>query len=509
MFTEKNIPKLIILTPVITTLLGAFFTIYFFVQNQYVYFEEESIRVEQEYIKKQRNILKKEIDYIINYIEHHVKRNKKLSEEELKEEILKYIETIRYENHGYIWIHDTDYYLRAHPFREKSIDTLDIELKDAMGTFIIKKFVNETLKKPDGIFIDYYWQKPKDVHFSKKVGFFRLYEKYNWVIGTGLYIDDIEKSILENKKLLEERINKYVRLVVIISILIILLIGVVSFIISKKINSVFANYKDKVQKKELLLQDLNKNLEIKIHRAIKEAKKKDRAMLHQSRLARMGTMLSMIAHQWRQPLSEVSGILMEMETANKFKKLDDNLVKESIDESNRLIQFMSHTIDDFRNFFKPDKKKIEFYIDDACNEAISLAGASIQSYHINLTKKVKCNCVIIGYEREFAQVMLNLISNAKDILNHREIENPRIDVIVDYIDNNAIITVEDNAGGIEEEYLDLIFEPYFTTKESSQGTGLGLYMSKMIIEKNMNGELSVENTENGAKFKVQIGVNNG
>ncbi|WP_174247253.1 cache domain-containing protein, partial [Arcobacter sp. LA11] len=261
MFSEKNISKLIILTPVITVLLGAFFTIYFFVKNQYDYFEEESVRVEQEYLQKQKNVLKKEIDYVLNYVEHHVKENTKLTEEELKNQLLKYIETIRYEKHGYIWIHDTGYYLRAHPFRQDKIGTYDIDLKDAMGTLITKQFIDETLKKPNGVFIDYYWQKPKELHFSKKLGFFRLYEKYNWVIGAGLYIDEIEKSILENKKLLEKRVNKYIRLVLIISISIIFIIGFLSFIISNKINKVFANYKDNVQKKEELLQDLNKNLE--------------------------------------------------------------------------------------------------------------------------------------------------------------------------------------------------------------------------------------------------------
>ena len=509
MFSEKNISKLIILTPVITVFLGAFFTIYFFVQNQNRYFEEESFRVEEEYIKKQKNILKKEIDYVINYIEHHVNKNRKLDEVELKQELIDYIETIRYEKHGYIWIHDTSYYLRAHPFRAKSIGKYDIKLQDAMGTFITKQFIDETVKSPNGVFIEYYWEKPKDVYPSKKLGFFKLYEEYNWVIGTGLYVDDIEKSIYESKKLLEKRIDKYIRQVLLISILIILLIGVISFIMSRKINLVLSNYRENVEKKELELQDINKNLEKRVQKALAEAKKKDRAMLHQSRLARMGAMLSMIAHQWRQPLSEVSGILMEIETANKFKKLDDKLLKESVDESNRLIQFMSHTIDDFRNFFKPDKKKVRFYVDDACNEAISLAGASIKSYHINLNKKVNCNSIINGYEREFAQVMLNLISNAKDILNQREIENPTIDIVVDVEGKDAVITVEDNAGGVEEEHLDLIFEPYFTTKDGSKGTGLGLYMSKMIVEKNMNGEISVENSPKGAIFKVLVEMDNG
>ena len=184
MFSEKNIPKLIILTPIVTVVLIAFLTIYFFIQNQNNYFEEESIRVEKEYIQRQEDILKKEVDYVINYIEFHVNHNTKLSEEELKENILKYTETLRYGKHGYIWIHDTKYYLRAHPFRKDSINTYDIDLKDAIGSFITKEFIEKTIKNPKGIFIEYFWQKPEESKFSKKLGFFRLYEKYNWVIGS-------------------------------------------------------------------------------------------------------------------------------------------------------------------------------------------------------------------------------------------------------------------------------------------------------------------------------------
>lgn len=509
MFTEKNIPKLIIITPVVTVLIGAFVTIYFFVKQQNTYFNEESLRLEAEYIQKQKNILKKEIDYIFNYLEYHVKSNHKLNEEELKTRLLRYIETISYEKNGYIWIHDTNYFLKAHPFRQDRLNTYDAGLQDAMGTFMIKMNVDKTIKNPTGVFSEYYWYKPNELKAYKKLGYLRLYKKYNWVIGAGLYIDDIEKSILENKKIFEKRIDKFITQILLISSLIIIVIGIISFLISRKINMVFSNYKKNVVKKEFELQDINKNLEKRVAKAIYDEKKKDRAMLHQSRLARMGAMLSMIAHQWRQPLSEISGILMEIETAHKFKKLDDSLINESIQESNKIILFMSHTIDDFRNFFKPDKKKVNFYVDDACNEAISLAGASIKSYKINLYKKVKCNSIINGYEREFAQVLLNLISNAKDILNQREIINPKITIIIDVQERNVVLTVQDNAGGVDQEHLDLIFEPYFTTKESSQGTGLGLYMSKMIIEKNMNGTLTVENNKEGALFTLIVEMDNG
>ena len=622
MFSEKNIPKLIILTPIITVILIAFFTIYFFVKNQNDYFKEESLRVESEYILKQKNILKKETNTVISYLKYH--KNKEIKEiknsmqnnlnafskqidifyndkyskrkekkvfiknlislkqtndsfyfaydvenniyieandtnlkndflrenkdiknylypgtgefvflqnkiiyikyisklnwiivlvqdtkekmQNIKDDLINYIETLRYENNGYIWIHDTSYYLVSHPFRQKSIGSYDIALKDATGTLITKKFIDETLKSPDGTFIEYNWVKPNEKEFSKKLGFFKLYEDFSWVIGSGLYMDDIEKTINQNKDLLEQRVNKYITLVIIISIFVIFVIGIISLIVSNKINKVFFLYRKKVKTKELLLENMNKTLELKVQKAIKDVQKKDRAMLHQSRLARMGVMLSMIAHQWRQPLSKVSALLMELETATKFKKVDEELIFRSVDESNKLLYYMSNTIDDFRNFFKPDKQKVDFYINDACDEVISLTSASIQNLQIDFEVDIKDKIMISGYKREFAQVLLNLITNAKDVLKDNNILNPKIILSVKKENEFVNISVQDNALGVKEENLDLIFEPYFTTKEKSKGTGLGLYMSKMIIEKNMDGELSVRNINNGAKFTICLKV---
>jgi signal transduction histidine kinase len=496
MFSERNIPRLIILTPIVTVILIALSTIYLFVTTQYRYFIEESILIEQEYLFKQKQILEREISSIIHYLEMHPNQHRSA--------LLKYIESIRYEQNGYIWIHDTDYYLRAHPFRQNNIDTLDINLTDAMGTKITREFVNQTVQHPDGVFIEYYWIKPNTRESAKKIGFFRLYAPYNWVIGTGLYVDDIQNAIASKKQELEARVSKYIRQVVWVSLAVIVLIGLLSLLISRKINTVFGDYRDRVTRKEHMLQELNQNLEHRIDQALAEAQEKERAMLHQSRLARVGVMLSMIAHQWRQPLSEVSAILMELETAAKFKPIQHDMIAEAVAESNKHIAFMSHTIDDFRNFFKPDKTKVDFLISAACNEAISLADAAIRSAEIRLNKHIIQESTIHGYEREFAQVILNLITNAKDILIQRDIAHPTIDLTIDRKEEYVIVTVEDNGGGVREEDMGMIFEPYFTTKSSTKGTGLGLYISKMIIENNMGGELYVANTDAGARFTVRI-----
>jgi len=224
-------------------------------------------------------------------------------------------------------------------------------------------------------------------------------------------------------------------------------------------------------------------------------------MLHQSRLARMGEMLSMISHQWRQPLSQLAGIIMELETTVTFKKANEKFLLNCASDATKIIQHMSLTIEDFKNFFKPEKSKENFYISKACEGAISLIKDSLINQNIDLDFQIKNDKKVYSYKREYSQVILNLLVNAKDALLINQIKNGKITLIVDTIDNHAFVEVKDNAGGIKNEYLNLVFEPYFSTKKS-HGTGLGLYMSKIIIEQNMQGKISVQNDKKGAIFRI-------
>jgi signal transduction histidine kinase len=310
--------------------------------------------------------------------------------------------------------------------------------------------------------------------------------------------------IIEKEKLHEIRQSDFKNFMFILTIVIFLFMILFSMLMSSIINDVIKKYKKQVQNREEKLETLNKTLSTKVENGIEEGKQKDRAILQQSKLARMGAMISMIAHQWRQPLTELSGILMELETATRFKKVNDEHILNSIDKSDKMIEFMSNTIDDFRNFYKPDKKKEVFDVLNACKKAISLVNASLTDSSIILDVQMEENRLINGYPTEFAQVILNLISNAKDILDERNIENPKITIKLESRGSLCILKVKDNAGGLDIKNFDLIFDPYFTTKESSKGTGLGLYISKLIIERNMGGELSVENDEEGAVFKIVL-----
>ncbi|WP_121627011.1 sensor histidine kinase [Poseidonibacter antarcticus] len=314
----------------------------------------------------------------------------------------------------------------------------------------------------------------------------------------------LNKIIEEKKKEHILRQNKYKDFMIVLTSSIIIFIALFSYLMTSIINDVIKKYKLQVKNEEIKLQTLNKTLASKVEIGIKEAKKKDKAILEQSKLARMGVMISMIAHQWRQPLTELSGILMELETATRFKKVNDEHILNSIEKSDKTIEFMSNTIDDFRNFYKPDKKKENFNILQSCQKAVNLINASLADSLVELSINVKKDKNIYGYPREFSQVILNLISNAKDILEEKSIKNPKIELSISSKGMLSIIKVKDNAGGIKEENLDLIFDPYFSTKDSTKGTGLGLYISKLIIERNMGGELSVYNDKDGAVFQIVI-----
>jgi len=529
LFTEKNLPRLIIGTPIFLVFLFALLIIYFFISTQYSNFHDESLALEKEYLLKQKNILRDENNKVLKYIKYHRKveqkrifnRFRKLSKsgvkvseamleayekestKQLKQRVIDWIENIRYGTNGYVWIHDTSHHLIAHPFRPYDIGKDDTNNTDSTGAKIFQKFINVAKSNKKGGFVEYYWAKPEFGAPRKKIGFLQLDKEWGWVVGTGLYVDDIESYLFKKKLLLERKIDKYVQIIILTALSLMFVLGIVSYFMSRYIVQIFTQYRQKVDKKEQTLKEFNSMLQSKIDTALKEAKKKDRALLQQSRLAQMGEMISMIAHQWRQPLCEISGIFMEMETAAKYDKVDTKFVQNSSKDGTKIINYMSKTIDDFRDFFKPAKTKEVFSLTQACKEAITLASASLKNKNIMLDLDAKEDLHVKGYASEFAQVILNLILNAKDVLIERNIENPHIFIKIKKNTTHTLVSVSDNAGGIAEHILQKVFDPYFSTKKAS-GTGLGLYMSKMIIEENMNSKIAVTNDEKGALFCIKI-----
>jgi PAS domain S-box-containing protein len=223
-------------------------------------------------------------------------------------------------------------------------------------------------------------------------------------------------------------------------------------------------------------------------------------MQQQARLAQMGEMLNMIAHQWRQPLSAISAAASALTLKGQLGNLDADTVLELARKINGFSRHLSSTIDDFRNFFRTDKEKVSTDLETIARSAITIIQSAYDRNKIELEVSVDKPCTMVTYENELKQVVLNLLTNAEDVLVDRQVEAPRVRIEI----VGGTLVVEDNGGGIDAEHFDSIFDPYFSTKLQKNGTGLGLYMSKMIVEDHCGGTIRAENTDKGARFVVDL-----
>ncbi|MFA9239178.1 MAG: ATP-binding protein [Candidatus Paceibacteria bacterium] len=255
---------------------------------------------------------------------------------------------------------------------------------------------------------------------------------------------------------------------------------------------------------KIMINNTIDNLEFKIQEEINKRLVQEQILIQQSKLASMGEMIGNIAHQWRQPLAQISAIHMNMKVTYDFDKFTKEYMEMKMKEANKLTSYMSQTISDFQNFFKPQGEKEIFSIEKACRDAYFILESSLKYHGIEVIFHITEDATINGYKNEYSQVILNILSNAKDVLLERKVQNPKIDIEIKNGNNYALVKIKDNAGGVDVAILDKIFEPYFTTRHQTQGTGIGLYMSKNIIERNMNGYINVTNTEDGALFTVKI-----
>ena len=231
-------------------------------------------------------------------------------------------------------------------------------------------------------------------------------------------------------------------------------------------------------------------------------------------MAAMGEMIENIAHQWRQPLSLISTAATGAKLKKDFGNLNDADFYETMEIINSSAQHLSNTIDDFRNFFSNEKEASFFDVNTPIDKVLYLVSSKLKNRRIEIIKNTQ-EMVILGLVNEFIQVLLNIINNALDAFEENDLENKFIFIDVYKKENTLVLTIKDNAGGIKEEIINKIFEPYFTTKQKKQGTGIGLYMSNEIIKKHMNGNISVLNKEYlfndikyvGAEFTIELPIN--
>ena len=248
----------------------------------------------------------------------------------------------------------------------------------------------------------------------------------------------------------------------------------------------------------------NIELENEVQKQLLELRQKDKLLIAQSKLAAVGETLAHIAHQWKQPLSQINSVVANIDADFDEELLTKSQLAKHLNEIEKLTFYMADTIESFNTYLQPSEKQESFSMKDAFENSYSLVSQLLKSKNIKCNITIKEDANVKGVKKEFIQALLVILNNAKDILCERNILHKTINIEIFTNFDKVHIEISDNAGGIENKYFDKIFDPYFTTKPHSQGTGHGLCMAKMIVEKSMNGTLEVINTKYGAKFSILL-----
>ncbi|MDD2583168.1 MAG: PAS domain-containing sensor histidine kinase [Desulfuromonadaceae bacterium] len=256
--------------------------------------------------------------------------------------------------------------------------------------------------------------------------------------------------------------------------------------------------------KQQELEELNGSLEIRIAQDVYDLRQKDQMLILQDRRAVMGEMINNIAHQWRQPLNVLGLYLQGLSMAFDSAELDKEHLEKSVCKSMDLIMNMSRTIGDFMNFFRSDKEKVSFSVNQEIGRTLSLIRENFLSQKVSIDLLTEGTPMINGFPNEYSQVLMNILMNARDELALNNVKDAMISIHAFAEGDSTVVTITDNSGGIDDEIIEKIFDPYFTTKGPDKGTGIGLFMSKTIIEKNMGGRLTVRNSASGAEFRIEI-----
>ena len=409
-------------------------------------------------------------------------------ENSVKKEVLEYISKFKTNKNDYFFI--LDYGKKEGLFKrvDGTEDSSFIELSKQEDKELFTKIVEATKNNQE--FISYKYKYDENNDPLIKTSYIKNIPNWNWIIGKGFYHTYVDKII--NDKTEQLNIKFHVKVINIISMAIILtiLLLLISLYITKLLEKKFSNYKRE------------------INTYIDKNNKQQRILSQQAKMAAMGEMLGNIAHQWRQPLSVITTVATGMKLQKEFDSLDDETFDKSIDNITNSALYLSDTIEDFRNFFRTDKEETLFSVKDIFEKVFKLTDAQFKNLEIIFIKEIN-DFKLFGFENEFVQALINILNNAKDALEN--MEKPRLIFISTKKDNDKlIIKITDNAGGINEDIIDKVCEPYFTTKHQAKGTGIGLYMTEEIIVNHMNGSFNINNCEfeyEGKKYKgVEITI---
>ncbi len=263
---------------------------------------------------------------------------------------------------------------------------------------------------------------------------------------------------------------------------------------------------DELNAQKLQLESFNRELEEKVTGEVEKNRVKDHLMSLQARQAAMGEMVGHIAHQWKQPLNTLNLIILDLQDAFHYGELSGEYMSKSVASAQKVIQHMTQTIDDFRDFFKPLKSQTTFEVKKQVETALSFIRATVEIEGIRLENKIAEGICVKGFPNEFSQVVINIVNNAREAIMENKPSDPCITITSETQQNKTHIFFSNNGGQIPESILDKIFEPYFSTKDKNKGTGIGLYLARTIISQNMKGELKAENIYQGVRFEIVLSL---
>ncbi|RXJ76207.1 histidine kinase [Arcobacter sp. F155] len=407
-------------------------------------------------------------------------------EGDIQKEVLQYIANQQFSDNNYIFILDYNSNYLAHK-NKHLIGKNAVDIYDKKAYKTIEKIIN-IARKEGTAYLDYTHIRPLTNKEATKTSYIRGIQNWQWAMGIGFYQEDVNKLIKIQKEVLDKRFEEDLYKLLFLSLSLTTLLLVLSVRISKFLETRFAQYRN----------------QIKEH--LEEITNQQNILAQQSKMAAIGTMIGNIAHQWRQPLSLISTAATGMKLKREIGDLSDKEFNDNLEYINQSTQYLSKTIDDFRNFFSTNKVKKEFTIDEAFENTFNLIKVQFKNHQIEVIKDIS-DTQIYGIQTELVQVLINILNNSRDELIKISNEQRKLIFIKTFEkDEHLIIEILDNAGGIKKETLEHVFEPYFTTKGPAQGTGIGLYMSQEIIVKHMHGQILMENSTYNYEDKDYTGV---
>jgi len=504
----KNVARTIMLTTIALILFNTILISLFYYKNQLNEFEENLVLLQYENIRTKKELIKKDVHQVIKMIEFKYTNTKEIKK--YQKQIIDWVRTIKFNisKSNYIFVYELLNKEGGDDFAKMVINPNrpDIEGKkistnyqDTHGFAFRERFLKDINRNGESI-VTYSYKKTNN-NFGKKISYFYYYKPLNWVIAKGVYIEDIHQDIEDKKRLLEYRLKKQIKQNLFFFIFFSIIAIIIAFIIGKKIQLIIESKDRKVKSSTKALKTLNKQLDSEIKKEVEKNKNQQKILMQRSKFTALGEMISLIAHQWRQPISELNAIILNIKMHHNLDKLDKVIMEKKTKDIEDILDFMSTTIDNFRSFFKPNKQKKIFKFVDSFKRIEALSSAVLKEHKIELVLNIDKELSIKSFQNEFEQVILNIITNAKDALLDDKISIPRITIDV-YQDEKIYIEICDNARGIKKKIIEKIFNPYFTTKSEAEGTGIGLYMSKMIIEENMGGKISVKSSKEGTCFTI-------